>query len=216
MTTLRDLQQRMAALGLSPGPIDGKMGPMTLGAVDRALKRLEDAGEPAARKLDDPAWLSMARSYIGEREIKGARHNPLILGWWEAIGAAFRDDETPWCGAFVGGVLREAGYPAQNGGAAARAWLKYGVPLDRPAYGCIVIFWRGSRNGWSGHVGFVVGQDRNGNLMVLGGNQSDAVNVKPFSRSRLLGYRWPGKWPYRERFDLPLLNSDGKLSVDEA
>lgn len=163
-----------------------------------------------------PRWLDRARSYLGMREIPGAAHNPVIIRWWERIKAPFRDDETPWCGAFVGGVLAEEGLPIVPGPAGARNWLKLGVPLDRPAVGCVVVFWRGKPSGWSGHVGFVVGRDRFGNLMVLGGNQGDAVTIKPFSRDRVLGYRWPSVWPTKERFDLPLLTSDGKVSTDEA
>ena len=166
--------------------------------------------------MTEPRWLSLARAYIGVREIKGSRHESLILKWWQAIKAPFRDDETPWCGAFVGGVLNEAGLPIVSGGASARAWLKLPVKLDRPAVGCIVVFWRGSRTGASGHVGFVVGKDRHGNLMVLGGNQSDAVNIKPFDRERVLGYRWPSKWPDESRFDLPVIASDGRVSTNEA
>lgn len=166
--------------------------------------------------MTEPRWLSLARAYIGVREIKGPRHEPLILRWWLSIGAHFRDDETSWCGAFVGGVLKEAGLPIVSGGAAARAWLKLPVKLDRPAVGCIVVFWRGSKDGWSGHVGFVVGQDQGGNLMVLGGNQGDAVNIKPFGRDRVLGYRWPSNWPAEERFKLPVLRSDGRVSTSEA
>lgn len=163
-----------------------------------------------------PDWLDRARAYIGTREIKGPQHNSVIVRWWEAMKAPFRDDETPWCGAFVGGVLAESGLAVAKNGASARGWLNFGVPLDRPAVGAIVVFWRGSPKGWSGHVGFVIGQDKFGNLMVLGGNQGDAVNIKPFPKSRVLGYRWPSIWPDKSRFTLPLLNSDGKVSTNEA
>lgn len=166
--------------------------------------------------MTEPHWLVRARAYIGVREIKGPRHEPRIVKWWTAINAPFRDDETPWCGAFVGGVLDEAGLPIVAGGAAARNWLKLPVKLSRPAVGAVVVFWRGSPGGASGHVGFVVGRDRYDHLMVLGGNQSDAVNIKPFDRSRVLGYRWPSVWPAEERFVLPVLASDGRPSRDEA
>lgn len=163
-----------------------------------------------------PRWLDHARRYLGTSEIPGRSHNARIVSWWEKIKAPFRDDETPWCGAFVGGVLAECDLPVAKGAAAARSWLEYGVPLDRPAVGAIVVFWRGSPKGWSGHVGFVAGVDQSGNLMVLGGNQGNAVNIKPFSRARVLGYRWPSKWPLKERFDLPIIDSDGRLSTNEA
>jgi len=161
------------------------------------------------------AWLDNAARYIGEREIKGGKHNPKIVQWWKDIGAPwFTDDETAWCGAFVGGVLKEAGFavPAKGAGASARAWNDYGVKLSKPAVGCIVVF---SRDG-GGHVGFVVGKDQKGNLMVLGGNQGDAVNIKPFALNRVVGYRWPSIYPAEHRFNLPTISSDGRVSTNEA
>lgn len=222
MASLHEIQRRLNALGYSAGPVDGLIGPRTLGAMSGALDRLESPNarpEPPVaeteRDLSDPKWIAEARQYIGQREIKGSAHNPTILRWWKLIKSSFKDDETAWCAAFVGGVLEQCGITSTRS-AAARSYLDFGKTLDKPAYGCVVVFWRGSPSGWSGHVGFIVGKDKRGNLMVLGGNQSDAVNIKPFSKSRVLGYRWPGIWPYAERFDLPLLDSDGKVSRNEA
>lgn len=166
--------------------------------------------------MQDTAWIAQAKKYLGQAETKGPHHNPHIIKWWKDIGAPFKDDETPWCGAFVGGVLAEVGIKPVTGGASARSWLKMPVKLDKPAVGSVVVFWRGSKTGASGHVGFVVGNDQRGNLMVLGGNQSDAINIKPFDTARVLGYRWPGLYPYEERFNLPVINSDGKVSTNEA
>lgn len=164
----------------------------------------------------DPNWITIARKYVGLAEVKGPHHNPQILKWWKDIGAPFTDDETAWCGAFVGGVLVEAGLQPVSGGASAQAWLKLPVSLDKPAYGAVVVFWRNSTTSGLGHVGFVVGKDQSGNLMVLGGNQGDTVSIKPFSTSRVKGYRWPSVYPKEERFKLPILRSDGKLSQNEA
>lgn len=163
-----------------------------------------------------PFWLDIARKYEGLREIPGPRHNRTIQQWLDRLGLPWSDDETAWCGTYVGGVLLEAGLPVVKGPAGARNWLKLPVELDRPAVGCVVVFWRGSRSGWQGHVGFVVGRDRHGNLMVLGGNQKNMVRIDPFSLDRVLGYRWPSVWPNPERFDLPLLDSDGRPSSNEA
>lgn len=164
----------------------------------------------------DPVWIAEARKYIGQAEIKGPHHNPHVLKWWKDMGAPFADDETAWCGAFIGGTFVETGLKPVTGGASARAWLKLPVELDKPAVGAVVVFWRGSRDGWQGHVGYILGQDQHGNLMVLGGNQGDTVSVKPFDRARVLGYRWPGIYPYEQRFILPIIGSNGKVSVNEA
>ncbi|WP_226573946.1 C40 family peptidase [Acuticoccus sediminis] len=54
------------------------------------------------------------------------------------------------------------------------------------------MFWRGKRDGWQGHGGFDAGRAKNGDILVLGGNQGDAVSIRPYSANQLLGYRWPG------------------------
>lgn len=137
----------------------------------------------------EPRWLTVARGYIGQREIKGKKHNPLILKWWRDIKAQFVDDETAWCAAFVGGVLEECGIKSTRSGW-ARSYEKWGLPLDRPYAGAIVTF---SRSG-GGHVGFVVGQNAT-SISVLGGNQRDAVNITKFSKHspslKITSYRWP-------------------------
>lgn len=163
----------------------------------------------------DPSWLKAARNYIGLKEIPGAKHNSTILGWLEKLKAPFRDDETPWCGSFVGAMMLEGGRPGLPNPWGARNWLKYGKPLDRPAYGCIVVFWRGSKSGWSGHVGFVVGKDSRGRLMVLGANQSNMVRIDPFDTDRVLGYRWPNLAPHDDRYNLPLYKDGGPVSTNE-
>ena len=161
-----------------------------------------------------PSWIVYAARFIGTKEIKGVLHSSQILKWWRLIRAPFTDDETPWCAAFVGGVLEEMGIRSTRS-AAARSYLKWGVKLDKPTVGAIVVLWRGRPDGPFGHVGFVVGKDARGNIMVLGGNQADAVNVKPFDPSRVLSYHWPTGFPIHKPF-LPELASDGKTSVNEA
>lgn len=135
----------------------------------------------------EPAWLAEARRYIGQREIKGVNHNPLILGWWRAIKrGGIKTDEVPWCAAFIGAMLEAVGIVSSRF-ESAKSYLSWGMPLNEPAVGCVVVF---NRDG-GGHVGFVVGQTRHGLLLVLGGNQGDAVSVAAFSRDRVAGYRWP-------------------------
>lgn len=135
----------------------------------------------------EPRWLSAARQQLGQSEIHGRKHNPRILQWWTAIRAPFTDDETPWCAGFVGGMLESVGIKSSRS-AAARSYLKWGMRITKPVVGCITVFERGPANG---HVGFFVGKDARGNLRILGGNQGDAVNIKPFDPGRVLGYRWP-------------------------
>lgn len=136
--------------------------------------------------MSEPAWIKLARSYIGTAEIKGSKHNPKILQMWKDSHLSFKDDETPWCAGFVGAVLEKCGMKSTRSGM-ARSYEKWGVGLKAPAVGCIVTF---KRSG-GGHVGFVVGKDESGRLLVLGGNQSDAVNIKAFTTANVTSYRWP-------------------------
>lgn len=162
-------------------------------------------------------WLIVGLTFLGLAEIPGKLTHPTIAGWLAKLKAPWRDDETAWCGTFVAAVMDLAGIKPVKGWAGARNWLSFGVKLPSPCVGCVVVFWRGKRDGWSGHVGFVVGKDARGNLMVLGGNQGNKVSIAPFDRSRVLGYRWPAGASHPDlNIDLPPLDSDGKVSTNEA
>jgi uncharacterized protein (TIGR02594 family) len=134
----------------------------------------------------EPTWLAAARADIGQRETLGPNDSPWIRTMLAKLGAKWLLGQ-PWCGGAVAKWVSDAGFVPVPKWWQARAWAAWGQPLDRPAHGCIVVF---SRQG-GGHVGFVVGEDAAGNLLVLGGNQGDAVNVRAFPRARVLAYRWP-------------------------
>jgi hypothetical protein len=51
---------------------------------------------------------------------------------------------------------------------------------------------------------------------VLGGNQGDAVSISPFSRGRVLGYRWPENEALPDAAPLPVLAHGGAVSQNEA
>ncbi|WP_426235894.1 TIGR02594 family protein [Pararhizobium sp. DWP1-1-3] len=230
MKSIADIQRRLLALGYSVGKsdVDGIMGPSTERAliafkVKNGLQARPFVGPITLEKLfghqvagqkplgtGEARWLTFARRYSGLREIKGKNHAPEILEMWKTLGLLFKDDETPWCAGFVGFVLESSGIASTRSGM-ARSYEKWGVNLAKAAVGCVVTF---KRTG-GGHVGFVVGRDAKGNLMVLGGNQADAVNIKPFAVSRATGYWWPKGEPLPEGA-IPTVRSDGKLSTNEA
>jgi uncharacterized protein (TIGR02594 family) len=172
--------------------------------------------------MNDPIWLKQARKYIGIAEVNGPHNNPAIIKFLDQADGkldgktlqGIRDDATPWCATFVSAVLEEAGFQSTRS-AWARSYLNWGVKISGPALGAIVVFERGPT---SGHVGFIVGKDRNGNIIVLGGNQGDMVKLSPFNRRRVLAYRWPkGQLlPVAGMDLLPFVASDGKLSTNEA
>lgn len=157
----------------------------------------------------EPKWVELARSLIGLHEVKGAQHAPEVLAMWRDIKrGGIKDDETPWCAAFAGAMLERAGIRSSRF-ESAKSYLGWGVELGAPVYGCIVVF---TRDG-GGHVGFVVGVTEFGGLLVVGGNQGDAVNIKAFPRDRVSGYRWPEGVPLSS---LALSEGQAEVSGGEA
>ncbi len=158
-------------------------------------------------------WIKIAREYLGVAEIPGASTSGVISGWLRKLKAWWNDDETPWCGTFVGYCLSEAGIVVPKYWMRALAWAEWGRPLLVPRVGAVVVF---SRTG-GGHVGFVVGIDPSGNLMVLGGNQANKVSIAAFDPARVVSYRWPTEQPLIGIGDLPVLARNGRqLSTEWA
>jgi uncharacterized protein (TIGR02594 family) len=137
--------------------------------------------------MTEPPWLTAARESIGLREVPGAETAPVIAKWLVQLGAWWADDETPWCGTAVAAWLRASGRSVAKNWFRAKGWLEWGLPIDHPCPGAVVVF---SRDG-GGHVGIVVGRDEVGRLLVIGGNQGNAVKISPFDTDRVIGYRWP-------------------------
>ena len=157
-------------------------------------------------------WLQTAKKYLGTKEIVGKEHNPKIVKMYSNVGfPEIKDDETAWCAAFTGSVLKESGYPFMKS-LSARSYLSYGKKLSDPKEGAIVVFWRGSPTSWQGHVGFVTKFD-NKYVWVLGGNQNNEVNESKYERSKVLGYRWPIEdKPKVVKVDKKVVDNSTKLS----
>lgn len=158
------------------------------------------------------AWVTEAKKHIGLKEEPGAGNNPTIISWWKDIKrGGIKQDSVPWCAAFVGSCLERVGIESTRF-ESAKSYLAWGQPLPEAVYGCIVVFYR---DGGGGHVGFPVGIDAQGRLMVIGGNQADAVSIAPFDIDRVAGYRWPSGIPITGG-PLPLIASNEKSSVNES
>lgn len=140
---------------------------------------------------DKPLWMQIAEQYVGTQEFKGVRHNPLIVNMWKLIRrSGIKDDETPWCSAFVGGCLEEAGIVSSRHEGAI-SYAKWGKPCDM-RYGAICVRPRPGGN----HVFFAVALDqRKGYVIGLGGNQNDSVTFATFPIAGISHWRWPSAVP---------------------
>lgn len=187
----------LAAPIQQPVPLPGPATvPKRKGATPKS-KSDDDAGGDDVESDDategsEPKWLVMARAEVGVKEWKGRKHNPKIVAYFkDARHPGMKNDETPWCAAFVGAMLERCGVPS-SGSLAARSYEKWGEACE-PAVGCVVTLWRGSPTSWQGHVGFYVGGAGSGRIRILGGNQNDAVNIQSFPEHRVTSYRRPRK-----------------------
>ena len=140
---------------------------------------------------------SLAQRFVGVKEVSGEASNPHILAMLKLDSKWPKGDETPWCSALANYVCWLLRLPRSKS-LRARSWLDVGVPvaLDEAIAGFdVVILKRGTgkqpgpeNTTAPGHVGFFAGVEGK-HVLVLGGNQKDAVNVRPYPKSRVLGVR---------------------------
>lgn len=145
----------------------------------------------------EPKWLTVARALRGVREVPGAGNSPTIMGWAAGkakafLGALYNADSVPWCGLLAAHCIAEAGLKPPAIALRAKSWATWGVGLSREALapGAVLVF---EREG-GGHVAFYVGEDDTA-YHVLGGNQSDQVNIMRIAKARCIARRWPASVP---------------------
>lgn len=140
----------------------------------------------------DPQHLRIAFEYYGLKEIHGHNHSPVILEMADYIGDKagidYTADEIPWCGVFAAYCLKRAGWDIPDIAVRAKQFLNFGSVQNVPMRGDVMVF---DRHG-GGHVAFYVSEDAH-TYHCIGGNQSDAVNIRAFAKDRLLGARRP-RW----------------------
>lgn len=158
-------------------------------------------------------WLALAKSYLGLKESAGAADNARVVALYALAGhPEIKHDSVAWCAAFVSAVLAKA-HVKNPQTLWALDYAKWGKPLDKPILGCIGVK---KRNGGGGHVGFVVGANAK-SIILLGGNQGDAVSVAAFPREQFVAFRWPAEVPIpTEVAALPTTVVGSQINVTEA
>jgi|CXWL01.1.fsa_nt_gi uncharacterized protein (TIGR02594 family) len=137
-----------------------------------------------------PKYIEEAYKLLGLKEGAGKLNNKDVLDLYADAGhPEVKNDEVPWCAAFVGACLARANKPS-TGTLLARDYLNYGKRLGKkPEMFAIGVMSRGNSS-WEGHVGYVVKFDAE-RVWLLGGNQNNSVSVVSYPRSRFLGFTKP-------------------------
>lgn len=183
-----------ASVGLG---IDGVVGPRTWAALETGAVTNPAAARPVSATYPDAPWMAVAMGEMGQREIRGARHNPRIIEYHATTGLRATTDETAWCASFVNWCLRQVGIAGTNSAAAA-SWLNWGQSITARGGAITVIHnpqaARSSLTVSGNHVAFLV-QETATHYVLLGGNQSNQVKISSYPKSswQLRGFRWPNR-----------------------
>ena len=168
-----------------------------------------------------PNTVKEGLNLYGVAEIVGKGSNATIIGWRDELNLAgvkitgYSDDDIPWCGLGAAIVAyRRMDNPKEvvMDPLWARNWAKYGVKVDVPGLGDILVF---ERPGGGGHVAFYIGEDSTC-YHILGGNQSNQFNITRIEKSRCIAKRRP---PYNIQpagVKQYCVNATGIISRNEA
>lgn len=193
---------------------DGEAGPLTFWAIDVALGRREAPAWPAREPVlagtaptagSKSGWnaLQVAKKEFakGAGEAGSDNHGPDIRRYHEVTGAS---EGESWCASFISYCFKEG-----NGGTTpyqptagarktlarfkAKGWDFAASVNNPPAAGDIIVWYRGPRNGWMGHIG-IVSDYRDGIVYTIEGNRGPYPSkVSAFSYTlgqidKLLGF----------------------------
>jgi uncharacterized protein (TIGR02594 family) len=165
---------------------------------------------------DMPLVIQAGLKMVGTKEIYGAKHSPIIMGWAETAGISkiYTNDELAWCGLSHYVALLRGGKPAALEGwdiLRALKYATYGMGVKAPGVGDTLVFERPG----GGHVGFYVAESKT-TYHVMGGNQSNEYGFTEISKDRLNAARRPIYNIMPPTVKPMFIDASGRLSTNEA
>ena len=217
---VKQLQKALNRFGAKPKlVVDGDFGPATKKAVSRFQKKVgfKGSGLPGPKTMQmlgfdisktqvtteefyNKTILINAAKELGVKEAKGKKNNPRVQKYL-AYGSKNNDkvhpDSVPWCAGYIAFVLETSGLKSTDN-LMARSYegkrSGFKNVSKMPVPGDITTFYRNGRKSGSGHVAFFL-KETPKYFYVVGGNQSDAVNVRRYEKTK-----WTGHWrPHTEK-----------------
>lgn len=150
----------------------------------------------------------------GTIEHAGTADNPTILSWAKECGVdkIYHHDSEPWCALAMTLCAKRAGLPHPTGYAALRAksFATWGIPQKTAMLGDVLVFERPG----GAHTGLYVGEDDQC-FHVLGGNQSNSVNITRIEKSRTIAIR-RSEGGQSENIKSVHVSLNGEISTNEA
>jgi len=203
--SVRAFQMQNVDVAGRPLVVDGKVGPVTRGALDISRGRASvpliqspqiDAPVLAQSTASAALAVAVAKLNLGHGEEGGNNRGPHVRKYLNGMA----NEGSDWCAGFVSWCYRQSAHPMPfNYGVGARNILSqmrkrgYGVKPtenDPPRPGDVIVWWRVAPSDWRGHIGFVYAY-RDGILTTIEGNKKPKVARFDYTLSkidRLLGF----------------------------
>lgn len=165
-----------------------------------------------------PKLVQAGLSYLGLKEYPGPSSNPVIMQMAKDLGVSniYTNDDMSWCALFMCYLCKITGKPMPYRSyeiLRAASFATWGNPVARgdERLGDIAVFKRPGGN----HVGIVIAVTAT-TIVVLGGNQSNAVTITEIAKTRLSACRRYYSIAAPESAIQYVVSSTGKLSTNEA
>ncbi|MGS1026011.1 TIGR02594 family protein [Burkholderia glumae] len=132
--------------------------------------------------------LQQAKFWHGQKENVITK----TINYHKEVGGSLKSlvgDSNPWCASFVNWCLQSAKYPKTAAPMDSQSfrYSKNFVKIDKPVFGAIAVY----KHRKGGHAAFVYAQTSAGSPILLGGNQSDAINFGKQKAAELKGFYVP-------------------------
>ena len=169
-----------------------------------------------------PKMVAAGIQFLAIKEVPGKGSNPVIMNMANELGlkGIYTDDDMSWCAVFINYLCKITGKPivdtkGDKYNLMRAKWLSnWGnkVAIKDMQLGDIGVL---NRDG-GGHVFLIIGKTPQGNVIGLGGNQSNSVTFSEFDIKRLIDVRRYYATQAPASAKLYTIASDGKLSTNEA
>lgn len=148
---------------------------------------------PAAVRDSMPPWMAEMHRKMGLHEV---RDNAALSEWLRSWGRYLGNPkDLPWCGDAIESCIAKTlpKEPLPSNPFFAQAWKDFGIDVGYIVGAIGVIRWTPT----SGHVG-IVAEVTPTRIKLIGGNQTNAINISSFPREKFIAGRWPSTFPVQQ------------------